>query len=297
LCTQTVLVQSTSAETTDIQHITAYAYANFAPSETLTLTAGLSGDFFDDSSTVSLGNKDQWNPKLGLLWRPTQATTVRAAAFRTFKRRLITDQTLEPTQVAGFNQFYDEINATKAWRYGIGIDQKFTRSVFGGIEFSKRDIDLPVTFGTTIVEEQIDEYSARAYAYWTPHPWLALRGEYLYEKLERSGGRPGQPSGPLEVKTHKLPLSLSVFHPSGLGGGITATYIDQEGRFLQGAGSDKFWVVDLALKYRLPKRYGFLSAGVRNAGDKQFNFFDTDSKNPQYIPERMGFVQFTLALP
>ena len=298
LCTQVIPPQTIrSTETTDIQHVNAYAYANFAPIETLTLTAGLSGDFFDDGSTVSLGNKDQFNPKLGMTWRAAEGTTVRAAAFRTFKRRLITDQTLEPTQVAGFNQFYDEINATSAWRYGIGVDQKFTRSIFGGAEISKRDIDMPVTFGTTILEEQVDEHNARLYAYWTPHPWVALRAEYLYEKLERSGGRPGLPSGPVELTTHRLPLSVNLFHPSGWGGGISATYVDQDGRFLQGAGSDKFWIVDLALKYRLPKRNGFLSAGVRNATDKQFNFFDTDTKNPQYIPTSMAFVQLNLSFP
>ena len=92
-------------------------------------------------------------------------------------------------------------------------------------------------------------------------------------------------------------MSAALFHPSGWGGGITATYIDQDGRFVQGSGSDKFWVVDLALKYRLPKRNGFLSAGVRNVGDTQFSYWDTDTKNPQYLPTRIGFVQLTLAFP
>ena len=58
---------------------------------------------------------------------------MRAAAFRVLKRTLITDQTLEPTQVAGFNQFFDDLNGTEAWRYGGAIDQKFTDTIFGGV--------------------------------------------------------------------------------------------------------------------------------------------------------------------
>jgi hypothetical protein len=46
--------------------------------------------------------------------KKSPGTTLRAAAFRVLKRTLITDQTLEPTQVAGFNQFFDDANLTEA---------------------------------------------------------------------------------------------------------------------------------------------------------------------------------------
>ncbi len=32
---------------------------------------------------------------------------------------MITRQTIEPTQVAGFNQFFDLDNGTDAWNYGV----------------------------------------------------------------------------------------------------------------------------------------------------------------------------------
>ena len=72
-------------------------------------------------------DKDQFNPKFGITWNPFPGTTLRAAVFRVLKRTLITDQTLEPTQVAGFNQFFDDSMLTDAWRYGGAIDQKFTK--------------------------------------------------------------------------------------------------------------------------------------------------------------------------
>ena len=61
-----------------------------------------------------LGEKNQANPKVGATWSLKSGTTLRAAWFKTLKRTLITDQTLEPTQVAGFNQFFDDPSATQS---------------------------------------------------------------------------------------------------------------------------------------------------------------------------------------
>lgn len=293
---QTIFVPpstNTTTTTTDIEHVNAYTYANYSLAETVVLTGGLSVDSINGSS-LSVGKHDQVNPKLGVVWSPTQTTTVRAAAFKTYKRTLITDQTLEPTQVAGFNQFFDDVNGTKAWRYGVGVDQKFARSVFGGVEVSKRELDSPFTVGTTLNEEHIDEWGARAYGYWTPRTWLALRADYLYDKWERRDGLPGRPT---DLETHRVPLSASVFHGSGLSAMAVATYVKQEGEFLQGPGSSSFWLADFAVKYRLPKRHGFITAGVRNAGDKSFQFYDIDPKNPRFLPVQMVYIQGTLTFP
>ncbi len=62
-------------------------------------------------------------------------------------------------------------------------------------------------------------------------------------------------------------------------------------------GSSSFWVLDAALTYRLPNRYGFISVGGTNLTDKHFNFYDTDVRNPTLQPSRMVFARITLALP
>ena len=124
----------------DLQHFNVYAYAYVNLLKNVTATLGLSFDSLSGDEDV---DKDQVNPKFGITWTPFAGTTLRAAAFRVLKRTLITDQTLEPTQVAGFNQFFDDVNLTEAWRYGGAIDQKFTNSLFGGVEFSKRDLTVP----------------------------------------------------------------------------------------------------------------------------------------------------------
>ena len=100
-------------------------------------------------------------------------------------------------------------------------------------------------------------------------------------------------------------VTVSYFHPIGLFTRLRTTYIDQEGEFTSGPGflsnvpttdkNDQFWLVDASVGYRLPKRYGFISAGVSNLFDEKFNFVDTDPFNPQIIPDRFFFTRLTLS--
>ncbi|HWO41111.1 MAG TPA: TonB-dependent receptor [Candidatus Eisenbacteria bacterium] len=288
---------------TDLKHTNVYLYLHLNAVRNVTFTLGASGDFTDGESPDVSGNR-QFNPKFGITWNPLPNTTLRAAAFRTLKRTLITDQTLEPTQVAGFNQFFDDANGTRAWRYGAAIDRKFTRTLFGGVEFSKRDVKATsvvadATGEFVVQREDADEYLGRAYLFWTPHRWLALRTEYMFERFESEG----LTDLPIKADTHRVPLGISFFHPSGWSFLLKGTYWNQDGRFFRTgtgifqSGRENFWVVDAGLNYRLPKRYGFITVGVTNLFDNKFRFFDLDFKNPAIRPDRMFFTRITLALP
>ena len=145
------------------------------------------------------------------------------------------------------------------------------------------------------------EQAVRTYLLWTPHKWLTLSAEWLWEDFDRDevGAE-----GAKEVETHYIPLGVNFFHPSGLSASLKGTYVNQDGKFeRQGTlgtfedGDDKFWLVDAAIGYRLPKRYGFVTVGVTNLFEENFEFFDTDRNNPRIKPERAIFTRITLALP
>jgi tetratricopeptide (TPR) repeat protein len=288
--------QVTDSASNDVNHTNWYLYAYPRIGQTVIFTVGVSADYVNGDNLV-LKSRDQYNPKFGVEWNPLPDTTVRAAAFKVLKRTLVTDQTLEPTQVAGFNQFFDQVDGASYWRYGVGIDQKLV-----GAEYSERDINSPyIDLGPdpenptpTVNTEKLYEYLGRAYAFWTPHPWWAFSAQYLYER-QTSQGLTLLP--PL-VKTERVPLGVKFFHPSGLGAGVTGTYVNQQIDFIDGtAGSSSFWVLDAALTYRLPKRYGFISVGGTNLTNKHFNFWDIDVRNPLFQPTRMVFARVTIALP
>jgi tetratricopeptide (TPR) repeat protein len=293
----------------DIEHFNVYLYSYINVLKNVTFTLGASGDFFEQKEEGT-GNRNQdenqFNPKFGVIWNPVPNTTLRGAAFRTFKRTLVTDQTIEPTQVAGFNQFYDDPNATSSWVYGAAVDQKFSEKIYGGVEFNYRDQEVPYfnlnPFGTyDLAETDWEEYLGRAYLYWTPHKWFALSAEYLYEKFERK-----EPSeGLVDVDTYRVPLGVNFFHPSGLSVILKGTYFNQDGVFQREvyiggpseSAKDSFWLVDAAINYRLPKRYGFITVGASNLFDEEFQYADADWDNPSIQPDRVIFAKVTLALP
>ncbi len=281
-----------------LKHFNGYSYADIQLLGELTATVGLSYDSIDRTDA---DDKDELNPKFGLTWTPLPGTTVRAAAFKVLKRSLITDQTLEPTQVAGFNQFYDDVNLTEAWRYGMALDQKFAANLFGGVELSVRDLITPVALvgPEGLIDQELDwrEYTSRLYLFSTPSDRVSLKAEYILERFDRDT------LGPEKLLTHRVPLGVRFFDPSGLGGFLTATYWNQDGRFagfsgpVQSSGHDQFWLVDAGISWRLPKRYGMVSIGATNLTDEDFQFFEVDFDNPTIVPKRSLIARITLAFP
>ena len=175
-----------------VDHTNAYLYLHVRYPESATWTVGGSADFFRDSADVSgIKDRNQFNPKFGVTWTPRSGTTVRGAVFRVLRRTLpFTSQTIEPTQVAGFNQFYDDLAGTDAWTYGAGADQKISDSLFAGVEYFQRDLDVPISVTappapTTYERFDWKERQGRAYVNWAPDPRWALSADYLYERQDR----------------------------------------------------------------------------------------------------------------
>ena len=279
----------------DVKHNNGYFYSQINVPENMIFTLGISIDEYNDLTV----NRKQVNPKAGLIWNLTPSSVLRAAVFRTLKRTLISSQTIEPTQVAGFNQFFDDVNGTDAWRFGIGFDQKLTRNLFAGGEISRRDLTVPVTsvdpeLGVVGTEDfDAKDTFAQAYLYWTPTDRFAVSAEYRYERLVRD--LEASREALAEVTTHKIPLQVGFFHPSGLFARTRATFVDQSGRFEKVGtvgrgevtpGNDRFWVADMAIGYRFPERRGLVALEVRNLFDHRFNFQDVDPSDPTVIRER-----------
>lgn len=284
-----------------VDHSNLYLYSNIKPRDNLTITVGASGDLFHPEDETALVKRDQFNPKLGISWSPFAGTTLRCAAFRVLKRTLIADQTIEPTQVVGFNQFFDDSIATGYWVYGGAIDQQFSQSMYGGLALTYRDLDVPVFFTDTGKEEyNWEEYLAHAYFFWAPQNWLSLSAEYLFEGLERDEI---YCDGVKEADTHRVPIGINLFHPSGLSASLKGTFVNQSGIFENFAvgdffdGDDDFFLLDAAISYRLPNRYGLIRIGVNNLTDQSFQYFNSDEDNLLFQPNIVFFGSIALVFP
>ena len=222
----------------------AYVYSYLSYPDKFIWTIGVSFDAVDGLNDKKLNHI---NPKLGFIWNITSNTLLRAEYFRFLKGPRITDQTIEPTHVAGFNQFFDDITGTESKRYGIALDQKFSPSLFGGLEVSKRDLNVPI-------QDELQNWSEelyRAYLNWTPNKRLAIKIEYSFENFDIKSAK--NPTTIPETQTHLAPVSVSYFDPTGLFATLGVTYVNQLlNSHTPVHERNQFVSVDTSVGYRFP---------------------------------------------
>ncbi|MDR4513526.1 FecR domain-containing protein [Nitrosomonas sp.] len=278
-----------------------YSYANINYLSNLNLTLGLSYDTF--SSTISGEQANKINPKVGAQWDISNNLRLRTAWFRTTKSHLIAQQTLEPTQIAGFNQFYDDINGTRSQRIGVALDY-YTTNLYSGVEASKRDLQVPFLVNAEEYLHKQNEYLYRAYLYLLPNTLWSIKSEFQFEEFKRNNNDfvLKSNSDPIDISNIKIPVSVEYFHPSGFFSGIKNTFVRQDlarKNDFDNSGIDNFFLLDAFIGYRLPKRKGILSIEGRNLLDEKFffrniNFNQAEAVSPQFVPERTFFARITL---
>jgi tetratricopeptide (TPR) repeat protein len=286
-----------------IDHNRGYLYANVNLSDSMIGTIGVSYEEFEQKDF----DQDGFYPKFGLRWQFNEAVSARVAAFKVMKPVLVSNRTLEPTQIAGFNQFFDDINATTSKRYAGGVEWTVNDQFKLGGELTLRYLDEPVFVGSDAVIEDREEEYHRVYSYWTPTSNLAVNAQLVYDLYKSDDGIATTFDNlPERVRTVSLPIGVTYFRPSGLFAGVVGTYVDQRVEravtATQADGNDQFFVFDASLGYRLPKRRGTISLGVRNLFDTDFNyqddsyreFRDEPSTGP-YFPDRTILGQVTLS--
>ncbi len=284
----------------------AYIYNHISYPNNMIWTLGSSYDVFQEGKF----HLNKLNPKLGLQWDITKNARLRFAAFQTIKPLKVIEQTLEPTQLAGFNQFFDDVSGTEARRYGIGFDDRLTERFYGGAEILHSDLkvasfELDNTEKLNNIEDQ-EQNLYRTYLYWIPNLNWALSIEYQFEQFRCKAGTECNIS-PVQLNTMNMPVTVLYFNSSGLFVKLQETYVHQniedliileDNRSLTRDQSD-FFLSNAAIGYRLPQRWGIVSLEAINLFDKKFkfqdlNFLTSEATNPLFIPERLLFCRLTL---
>ena len=271
-----------------------YLYSNFKFFNNLNLTAGLSFDQYRDNQIGAEAKINELNPKFGFLWQANQYFTIRAAAFKSVKSAIVDNQILQPAQIAGFNQFFDDFNGTVVWQYGVGMDTHFHKNLYTGIEAYKRDLKIPYNID---YYEKTREELYRLYFNWAPMNNIAINSEFRFENF-RYGGEFLFPN---VVQTAYIPLTIRFFYPVGFFAELKGTYVNQKVRSIDFYGGDfisNFYLVDAAIGYRFPKQYGLISFEATNLFDTNFKYRDrqfqmNEQRSPDFMPERMLFARIT----
>ena len=220
------------------------------------------------------------------------------------------NRTLEPTQVAGFNQLFDDVNGTKSTRYGVGFDWALMPNLTFGGERARRDLDEPVgrPIEGDVVFKGPEEELHRVYLYWTPDDRFSVSAAFVYDRWNADQGIATEfDNVPELVETNSLPVGVTYYLPNGFSAGIGGTYVDQKVQrsefATQADGSDSFFVVDASVAYRLPSRLGIVSLQAKNLFGEEFQyqddsyreFRDEPSTGP-YFPETTFWAAARLTL-
>jgi len=283
----------------DIEHPRGYIYANLNFPDPITWTLGAT---YDDYKREGL-QVEKVSPKFGIRWDVTQNVQVRGAAFQTVKPALVSNRTIEPTQIAGFNQFFDDSNAAKSTRYGVGLDWDMTPQLSVGVEATWRHLEDPVFSGGVANFEDRDEELHRAYLYWTPFAEAAVSGEFIYDLYETNES--SDDDLPRKVETIRVPVGVRYFHHSGLFAAVGVTYVYQQVERSElsslAEGKDNFFVTDAAVGWRIPNRRGIVSLEMRNLFDQRFDYqddsfreFSDEPSTGPFIPGRTILGRLTL---
>lgn len=241
-----------------------------------------------DETTVS--------PKVGATATFASGTTLRAAVYRRLAPAIGRLQTLEPTQVAGFNQFYEDAGGTRSWNYGVGLDQAFGRRYYAGASWLRRDLDVPEGYcatpdefsgcgfqQATVIESRNDTQDyLNAYVSGAPLRWLAATIAWDREDLDLESTSV-TPTGAFQdrIVTERLKPELRFFCPAGLFVRLAGTRYDQTvDQFdslttaVRTEVDSAFWTADAAVGYRFPKRWGSFVLDGRNVFNKKFVFYE-----------------------
>ena len=292
----------------DDQFVNAYGYAKIRNLGPVEITAGGSVEKADvpvglipprDSMIFPNGlsyDTTTFSPKAGATATFGSGTTLRAAAYRRLAPFLGRLQTLEPTQVSGFNQFYEDPGGTRSWNYGVGVDQRLPLRTWIGASWLKRDLDVPEGFcatpdpfsgcgfqqATQIENREDTEEYTNAYVSAAPLTWLAVNVAWDLEDRKFESTQ-STPTGGFQdrVETQRLTPELRFFCPVGVFLRVAGTRynqeVDQTDAYVGGTRStveSDFWVVDAGIGYRFPKRWGSFVVDGRNLLNKKFVFYE-----------------------
>jgi tetratricopeptide (TPR) repeat protein len=260
-----------------------YAYAVLAPADSVELTVGASYDSARSTletprsgSLVVDDEVSQLNPKFGVRAQIVDGLILRGAAFRTSKRSFVSDQTLEPTTLAGFSQFFDDFDGTDAWTAAAGADLRVAPSLWLGAEYLYRQLEMPAEESAEKPVYEGSDQRIAGYANATIADNLALSAGVQFS--DNSTEKPDRPGN---VRTLLIPVGVRYFHPSGFFAAGEAIWADQsaEGQnrtpFELSEAEETGFVLNGALGYRLPGNRGLLSLEIENLLDNKLSLQNT----------------------
>lgn len=278
-----------SAGQPDTKAYRAYSYVTAKPTQWARLIGGANYSdtqiaartfepWVDDDYTIS-----GWSPKVGAVFYPTSHLTARATYFEAVGQASGRDlEGIEPSQLAGFLQTFDDRAGTESENYAFGVDWKLPGETYVGSEFLSRNLkqtEFSATQGLLIdAESTISDSiaSERSTLYGTEQSinnyWNQVICRSLVGSVEHTWVESESEAFDSETRTNRVRLGMNYFDPSGFFSFASATWRHQN----RDAGPDSedeesdFWIASGGIGWQLPHRHGSIQLAARNIFERKF---------------------------
>ena len=279
----------TNVESANVGYYNGYAYFHFNLPQQVTWIGG--GSVVNYQRSNGEPEIFQFHPKIGARWELNDDITIRASYLRNLKPSRVSEQLIEPSTIAGFNQFYESFDGSVVDQVGGRIDVMLSKHSWIGGEAIGRWWDVVVIDAPNA---ETKEQLYRGYVYLTLWDKFALSAEFLHEMSSSDA-----PFDFEKWQTTSLPVTLSYFGETGLFGSVGIELVDHKFKDPGIGGSDEFVVVGAAIGYRLPNNAGIISVEVQNLFDEDFQFQNRTLRPdltaaPRYAPERTLLARGTI---
>lgn len=286
------------------EHNTGFAYLDLRPARWAEVHLGAA---FSDLNATAASSIERLNGKAGATLELSPNTKFRIAVLQGVKGPKYQDQTLEPTQFAGFNQVFDDLDGTRWRRSAAGIDHRFANGVMTGLELSTRALEIP-GLGCTGSDCRANwsERLHRAYVAAPFGPRAALTVAWHFDRVQLDTDPAPLRNLPYRTRTELLETGVWLKLAPRFSTRLETVRVRQQSAVtdsFQGgtaSRSERVWLANAWLSYSAPDRRVGFSFSVHNIFDRHFAFQDTDlngnPKVPLFFPQRTVLLQLNLRL-
>lgn len=264
------------------------------------LDAGLDYGKMDQQTTTGSGHTGigRWLPKLGVVYAPNADTHLRLAAWQGMGIYSVGDATLAPTSLAGILLSRPNDNGQLVRSFALAGDRQLSPSFLLDAKTQRRKTDTPVTDITglpALFRQQVDE--SRLALHWQEHSW-ALNLIYEYEHILNDRRLTTNDSVD-EQYLRSQQVAVRWFANEQWAANLTLSHNRVSGtqqltfNTMLNPFQDDFNQLDADLNWQFNSA-GSLTAGIRNASDRRYQYTEIDPLNPRFSKGRMlyGSVKF-----
>jgi tetratricopeptide (TPR) repeat protein len=246
----------------------------------------------------------RWLPGLGLVYAPDEATHLRLAAWRGMAMSHLGDAALAPVSLAGIllaRPGDNRVNGALVHGVALGADKQLTSNwlLEGRAQRRRTEVPIPLLAAQTLRNWRIDE--SRLALHWQPeeHSWAA---SWAYEQERFRAPAFGYYTTSDSVQEQRLraqQLELRWFAGERWTAKLAWSRNRVNGTLQTNWFStllpyqDSFDQVDASLDWQIAKSVS-LTAGVRNAAGRRFQYTNTDPLNPRFSNGQLAYARLGL---